>query len=31
VLVLSGAQPAEYIADAIERATAELAKRVAAE
>ena len=31
MLALSGAQPAESIAEAIERATAELAKRVAAE
>jgi predicted DsbA family dithiol-disulfide isomerase len=31
LLALSGAQPAESIAEAIERATAELAKRVAAE
>lgn len=31
VLALSGAQPPEYIAEAIERATVELAKRVAAE
>jgi predicted DsbA family dithiol-disulfide isomerase len=31
MLALSGAQPAETIADAIERATTELAKRVAAE
>jgi predicted DsbA family dithiol-disulfide isomerase len=31
MLALSGAQPAEYIAEAIERAAGELAKRVAAE